>query len=199
MLHELKSPLGQTFRDRKVLWIQDPQRGAGKSTFLKSLRLNQKDLAVKKLPLDKPDRLRMMVCKIVQRETVDAFVFDFTRTLGTDTHMENLFQFVEEAKNGHVVSAMFGNPMEVIMTNPFVIIFTNNDISNYFQYLSMDRWQAYEIQDGELYEIKKTANYAMHDLNSRYIRLDERKKKSNPRGQPRVNHEKIRIEKKKWT
>ena len=138
----------------------------------------------------------MMVCKIVQRETVDAFVFDFTRTLGTDTHIENLFQFVEEVKNGHVVSAMFGNPLEVIMTNPFVIIFTNNDISNYSQYLSMDRWQAYEIQNGELYEIKKTANYAMHDLNSRYIRLDEQKKKSNPRRQPRVDYEKIRIERK---
>ena len=114
MLSELKPPLGETFRDRKVLWIQDPQGGAGKSTFLKYLSLNQGDLAVKKLPLDKPDRLRMMVCKIVQRETVDAFVFDFTRTLGTDTHIENLFQFVEELKNGHVVSAMFGNPMEIL-------------------------------------------------------------------------------------
>ena len=132
---------------------------------------------MKKLPLDKPDRLRMMVCKIIERENVDLFSFDFTRTLGVETHLENLFQIVEEIKNGHVVSAMYGNPLEVIFSSPFVVIFTNNDISNYCHYLSMDRWQSYEIQNDELFEIKKNSNYNPHDLNSRYIRLDEQKKK----------------------
>ena len=41
-------------------------------------------MRVKKLPLDKPDRLRMMICKIVMKEDVDAFTFDFTRTLDGD-------------------------------------------------------------------------------------------------------------------
>lgn len=98
------------------------------------MALNQEGLRVKKLPLDKPDRLRMMVCKIVEQEDVDAFSFDFTRTLGTETYIENLFQIVEEIKNGHIVSAMYGNPMEVVMTNPFVIIFSNEDISKYCHY-----------------------------------------------------------------
>nr|ULD16087.1 hypothetical protein [Cylindrotheca closterium] len=100
----------------------------------------------------------MMVCKIVEREDLDAFSFDFTRTLGTETHIENLFQIVEEIKNGHIVSAMYGNPMEVMMTNPFVIIFSNEDISKYCHYLSMDGWQAYELQNNELYEIDKNSN-----------------------------------------
>ena len=139
MLNVLESLLGETFRSRKVIWVQDPKGGSGKSTFLKYLSLNQEGLRVKKLPLDKPDRLRMMVCKIVERENVEAFSFDFTRTLGTETHIENLFQIVEEIKNGHIVSAMYGNPMEVVMTNPFVIIFSNEDISKYSHYLSMDR------------------------------------------------------------
>lgn len=177
LLNVLESPLGETFRSRKVIWVQDPKGGSGKSTFLKYLSLNQEGLKVKKLPLDKPDRLRMMVCKIVEREDVDAFSFDFTRTLGTETHIENLFQIVEEIKNGHIVSAMYGNPMEVVMTNPFVIIFSNEDISKYCHYLSIDRWQAYEIQNNELYEIDKNSNYKPHDLNIRYKLLDEQEKK----------------------
>ena len=75
---------------------------------------------------------------------------------------------LEEIKNDHVVSAMFGAPLEAIFTNPYVIIFTNQDISNY---LSFDRWEAYEIQSGDLLKIKKTVNYSAHDLNSRYIKL----------------------------
>ena len=114
LLRELKSTLGKTFRDRKVVWVQDSVGGSGKSTFLKWLSVNQNetDLRVKKLPLDKPDRLRMMVCKILQNEDVDVFAFDFTRTFGEDTHLSNLFQVVEEIKNGPVVSAMFGAPLE---------------------------------------------------------------------------------------
>lgn len=177
LLNELKSPLGETFKQRKVIWIQDPTGGSGKSTFIKYLSLSKNELAVKKLPLDKPDRLRMMICKILENENVDIFMFDFTRTLGVDTHLENLFQIIEEIKNGHIVSAMYGSPMEAIFSNPHVIIFTNNDISHYCHYLSMDRWQAYEIQNKELFEIKKIANYAFHDLNSRYISLNEKTKK----------------------
>jgi len=114
------------------------------------------------------------------------FSFDFTRTLGVETHLENLCQIVEEIKNGHVVSAMYDNPLEVIFTSPFVVIFTNNDISNYCHYLSMDRWQSYEIQNDELFEIKKNSNYNPHDLNSRHIALNERKKKSNSRVEVKV-------------
>ena len=40
----------------------------------------------------------MMVCKVTQKENVDLFAFDFTRILGEDTHMNDLFQYVEEVK-----------------------------------------------------------------------------------------------------
>jgi len=121
-----------------VIWLEDFKGNTGKSTLLKYLSLNKGRLKVKKLPLDKLDRLRMMVCKMIKREYVDAFSFN----LRTETHIENLFQIVEETKDGHIVSAMYVNPMEVFMSNPFVIIFTNNDISKYCHYLSLDRWQA---------------------------------------------------------
>jgi hypothetical protein len=50
----------------------------------------------------------------------------------------------------------------------------------------MDRWQSYEIQNDELFEIKKNSNYNPHDLNSRYRALNERKKKSNSRVETEV-------------
>ena len=132
-------------RDRKVIWIQDVNGGAGKSTFLKYLCFGQKDWNVKKMPIDKPDRIRMAVCKIVQKENVDIFAFDFTRTRGEDPSIKDLFQVVEEIKNGHVVSVMYGNPMEVGMKSPIVIIFTNEKLEGYQDYLSEDRWQPYSI------------------------------------------------------
>ena len=174
LLNELNSPLGETFRDRKVIWIQDEKGGAGKSTFLKFLCSQKEGLNFKKLPLDRPDRIRMMVCKMTEKEDVDAFCFDFTRTLDENTSIKSMFQVLEEIKNGHIVSAMFGKPMESIIPCPFVIIVTNEDISVYYRYLSADRWQGYAIIENKLLGIRK---FDPHDQNNRYVKLDERRKK----------------------
>lgn len=176
LLNELNSPLGETFRDRKVIWIQDEKGSAGKSTFLKYLCSQKEGLNFKKLPLDRPDRIRMMVCKITEKEDVDAFCFDFTRTLDENTSIRSMFQVLEEIKNGHIVSAMFGAPMESIIPNPFVIIFTNEDISGYYHYLSKDRWQGYAIIENELLAITK---FEPHNQNNRCVKLDERRKGTN--------------------
>ena len=168
LLNELDSPLGETFRDRKVIWVQDEKGGAGKSTFLKYLCSQKDGLNFKKLPLDRPDRIRMMVCKITEKEDVDAFAFDFTRTMDENTSIKSMFQVLEEIKNGHIVSAMFGAPLESIIPCPFVLIFTNEDISGYYHYLSKDRWQVYAIIEGELLAIKK---FEPHDRNNRYVKL----------------------------
>lgn len=175
-LNELNSPLGETFRDRKVIWIQDERGSAGKSTFLKYLCSEKEGLNFKKLPLDRPDRIRMMVCKITQKEDVDAFCFDFTRTLDENTSIRSMFQVLEEIKNGHIVSAMFGTPMEAIIPNPFVIIFTNEDISKYYHYLSKDRWQVYAIIENELLAVTK---FEPHNQHSRFMKLNERGKGTN--------------------
>lgn len=170
LLKQLTGQNASRLRDRKVIWIQDPKGGAGKSTFLKYLCFSEKRLSVKKLPMDKPDRLRMLVCKIVQKTNVDAFAFDFTKTFGEDTSLKNLFQIVEELKVGHVVSGMFGNPLEIGMTPPFVLIFTNEDICHYHQYLSADRWEPYAVKGNRLLKIVKIDP---HDENTRYVELDQ--------------------------
>lgn len=113
----------------------------------------------------------MMVCKITEKEDVDAFCFDFTRTLDENTSIRSMFQVLEEVKNGHIVSAMFGSPMESIIPCPFVIIFTNEDVSKYYDYLSKDRWQAYAIIENELLAI---INFNPHDQNNRFVKLNER-------------------------
>jgi len=177
LLNELNGPLAETLRERSVVWVQDPLGGSGKSTFLRYLRFGQTNLTVRKLPFDRPDRLRMFVCKVAEETDIDLFAFDFTRTLDEDTSVKSLFQVIEELKNGYIVSAMFGRPLEVLIDSPFVLILTNEDISSYFHYLCMDRWCCYEIRNAELLKIRKTPGFSPHDLNSRYIKLNEKEKK----------------------
>ena len=118
-----------------------------------------------------PDRIRLIVCMMTEKEDVVAFCFDFTRTLDENTSIKSMFQVLEEIKNGHIVSAIFGAPMESIIPCPFVIIFTNEDVSRYYHYLSKDRWQAYAIIENELLAITK---FEPHDQNSRFVNLTER-------------------------
>ena len=73
------------------------------------------------------------------------FIFDFTRTRGEEISMNDLFQVVEELKNGHVVSVLYSNPIEVAMTSPHVVIFTNEKFEDYERYLSRDRCMSYVI------------------------------------------------------
>ena len=117
----------------------------------------------------------MMVCKMTEKEDVDAFYFDFTRTVDKNTSIRSIFQVLGEIKNGHIVSEMFGAPMESIIPCPFVIISTNECVSGYCNYLSKDRWRVYAIIENELLAITK---FEPHDQNSRFVKLTERKKKN---------------------
>ena len=181
-------------RDRAVIWVQDIDGGAGKSTFLKHMSFGQENLKVKKLPLDKPDRTRMAICKIVQKKDVDVFAFDFTRTRGKETSVEDLFEVVEEIKNGHVVSVMYGNPMEVGFTSPIVIIFTNEKLNSYRKYLSDDRWHPFSIQDNTLSRmiyLPKIESY-------RFVELDEIENNEEAREKPEPTFKGLADLERKW-
>ena len=145
LLEELRLVDKNESRDRKVFWIEDSLGGAGKSTFAKFLSFGQEEFKAKKLPIDSPNRIRMAVCKMLKKETVDLFTFDFTRTMGENTSVSDLFQITEELKSGHLVSVLFGEPMEVAMTSPHVVIFTNEKFEDFEKYLSRDRWLPYVI------------------------------------------------------
>lgn len=142
LLTLLGPEFGGKFRDRKVIWVQDVHGGAGKSEFIKYLARTggEHKLVAKKLPFDNPDRIRSSVGKIAKKHDVDIFMFDFTRTRSESANDQNLFQVVEEIKNSYVVDVMYGNYVETFLPPLFVVIFTNEDIKDYRQYLSADRW-----------------------------------------------------------
>ena len=55
--------------------------------------------------------------------------------MGEGISINDLFEVVEELKNGHVVSVLYGKPMEVEMTSPHAVIFTNEKFEDYEKYL----------------------------------------------------------------
>lgn len=135
------------FRNRKVVWVQDIIGGQGKSTFIRYLAANEKKLGmgIEKLPIDRPDRVRSAIIKLSKKKNVDVYMFDFTRTRGDDTRLNDLFEVIEEIKNSYVVDIMYGNFNRAFLKPSIILIFTNEDISRFSNYLSLDRWEAFTI------------------------------------------------------
>lgn len=141
----------EMLKDRKVIWVQDSCGNTGKSWFQKWLRIGQKELVVRALPVSNVDRLIAAVHIINKTHKVDAFTIDLTRTQGEDQSYNDLFSAVEQIKNGQIIDVMYGKYNESIFQPPMVIIFTNNKIKDFYGYLSEDRWEVYTISpDGDL-------------------------------------------------
>ena len=153
-LFEILTGSEQDFlKDRKVIWIEDSNGNTGKSWFQKWLRIGQKEITVRSLPVSNVDRLISAVHTINKTEKVDLFSIDLTRTQGQDQSYDDLFAVIEQIKNGYVVDVMYGKYNESIFSPPMVIIFTNNNIEEFRSYLSADRWKIYCISpDGDLAE-----------------------------------------------
>lgn len=157
----LRSEELSKLKDRKVIWIQDDTGGTGKSWFQKWLRLGQKELVVRSLPVSSVDRL-MSAVFIIQREVkVDTYCIDLTRTQGEDQSYKDLFASIEQIKNGWVIDVMYGKFHEAYFNPPAVIIFTNNKIEDFRHYLSEDRWKVYNIdkQEDKLTELTSYADW----------------------------------------
>lgn len=127
-------------KDRKVIWVQNRQGNSGKSWFQKWLRIGQKEIVVRSLPVDGVDRIMSAVNIITKKTKVDVLCYDLTRTQGENQSFKDLFSTIEQIKNGYVIDCMYGKYNESYFEPPVVIIFTNEDISNFRHYLSEDRW-----------------------------------------------------------
>ena len=143
----MQSDSQDSLRDRKVIWIQDTAGGQGKSTFIRYLAMNKKNLKLEavKLPVDQPARIRSAVIKLAKKTDIDLYMFDFTRTQGVDTHFNDLFEVIEEIKNAYVVDTMYGNYNTAFLKQAMIMIFTNHDIQEFKKYLSEDRWVPFTI------------------------------------------------------
>jgi peptidyl-tRNA hydrolase len=143
----------EMLKDRKVIWVQDSCGNTGKSWFQKWLRIGQKKMTVRSLPVSSVDRLISAVNIINKTHKVDAFTIDLTRTQGEDQSYKDLFSTIEQIKNGYVIDVMYGKYNEAIFKPPMVLIFTNNKHEEFAHYLSYDRWEVYTISpDGDLAE-----------------------------------------------
>jgi hypothetical protein len=132
-------------KDRKVVWVHDQKGNTGKSWFQKWLRMGQRKLVVRSLPVASVDRLSSAVNIITKKLEVDVFTIDLTRTRGEDQSFKDLFSMVEMIKNGAVVDVMYGKYNEAYFKPPAVVIFSNEYVHEYLKYLSKDRWEVYEI------------------------------------------------------
>jgi hypothetical protein len=133
------------FKDRKVLWVEDMCGNTGKSWFQKWLRIGQKQLEVRQLPVSSVDRLISAVSIISRNIEVDVYTIDLTRTKGEGQSYEDLFSAIEQIKNGYVVDVMYGKYNEAIFNPPMIVIFTNQRIDDFYNYLSQDRWEEFSI------------------------------------------------------
>ena len=147
-------PEKEFYKDRKVIWVQNPEGNAGKSRFMKWLRIGQKKLTVRALPISSVDRLTSAVCILNQQISVDVYTIDFTRSIGKDQSYKDLFATLEMIKNGHVIDVMYGKYNEAIFEPPIIVIFTNENIKDFAHYLSYDRWCVKSIYENRLNEIK---------------------------------------------
>lgn len=153
----------EILKDRKVILVQDCCGNTGKSWFQKWLRVGQKTLLVRSLPISSVDRLISAVHILNKTYEVDAYLIDLTRTQGEDQSYNDLFAAIEQIKNGHIIDVMYGKYNESIFKPPMILLFTNNNISNFRNYLSHDRWLVYTINSqAEL--IKTDTGYEHFDL-----------------------------------
>jgi hypothetical protein len=151
----LTGPMKEKLKDRKVIWIQDIAGNSGKSWFQKWLRIGQRELVVRALPVSSVDRLISAVNIVSRKDNVDAYTIDLTRTKGKNQSYQDLFSAIEQIKNGYIVDVMYGKYNEALFKAPMILIFTNLRLEDFKEYLSEDRWQPFSIcsKDDELSEM----------------------------------------------
>lgn len=151
----ITGPEQEKLRDRTVIWVEDDLGRSGKSWFQKWLRCGQRKINARNLPVDRSDRLASAINLISKSAKIDVYCFDLTRTKAFDQHFEDLFNMVEQIKNGMVISCFRGNFNEAIFHPPIVLIFSNQTVESFLKYLSRDRWKVSRIdQNHNLIERK---------------------------------------------
>lgn len=73
------------------------------------------------------------------------YFIDLPPTPEKKDKMEDLISVLEEIKNGHVMSTMYGSGRCLLMPHPHIVIFSNQALN--YSFLSKDRWKVYEITD----------------------------------------------------
>lgn len=142
-------------RERKIIWIEDNLGCTGKSKFQKWLRLGQKSISARKLPVSTVERLISAVTKLTQQEVIDLLMINLTKSRGQDQSMPDMFATIEDVKDGFIVDTMYGKYSEAIFDPPIIMIFTNEKLDDHLVSLSPDWWLRLHINSDLSIEYRK--------------------------------------------
>lgn len=104
--------------DRTINWIYDDQGGMGKNKLIKYL--NWKRIA-KYMSFESAANLNYQVLAAKEQR---GYFFDLPRTKGKNSHMDDIYQALEQIKNGMVISGKYEGG-ELMMNPPHVWVLSN--------------------------------------------------------------------------
>lgn len=125
--------------NRTIHWVFDKRGNTGKSLWVKYMCFTY--LHCVKISFNTASQLRKGIAKLGKKHM---YIIDIPRTVARDDSMDDMLTVIEDLKNGHITSTMYGEYSELLMNSPHVIIFSNQlpDVSK----LSKDRWKIWTIQ-----------------------------------------------------
>jgi|APGre2960657404_1045060.scaffolds.fasta_scaffold25872_1 hypothetical protein len=109
---------------RKIISIIDKEGNKRKSTFLKWL-CYRRSYEIVKFGYGSSQQLRSA---FVNTNPKPVYLINLSRTKGYTDRMDDLYSVIEEVKNGHIASSMYGKHREVTMHPPHIIVFSNNKL-----------------------------------------------------------------------
>ena len=149
--------------DRTIHWITDKFGCSGKSKLVKWLCVNLPD-NVSKISFGSANQLRSSLVGIGPR---DVYFVDIPRTLGQEDSLNNIITCLEDLKNGHVVSAMYGRSKSLLMDPPHLIVLSNKPCP--LKTMTQDRWRRWYIDYTTKDLISYNNPYSDKDYNTNNI------------------------------
>jgi hypothetical protein len=131
---------------RKIIWIFDKIGNTGKTRMAKYLYQEdpEKWLVTKDMGVSR-DAATIVKNALETGWTGWGMILDLPRT--AETNKTRIYQYLEEIKDGFVTAQKYQGGTCLFQT-PHVVVFAN--WAPFVKSLSMDRWEIYEIRDGEL-------------------------------------------------
>ena len=151
----VKNKNNSIIRERKIIWVEDNIGCTGKSKFQKWLRLGQRDLIARKLPVSSVERLISAVTKLTREQEVDVLMINLTKSRGQDQSLTDVFATIEDIKDAYIVDTLYGKYIEAIFNPPIVLVFTNERLDEHKSKLSADRWLRLHINSNLSIEFRK--------------------------------------------
>lgn len=125
--------------DRSLMWIADNVGCNGKSKLFKYLGVNQ---LASRFTVTTAERIASVM---IDRGPQRCYVIDIPRSISTSKSMSDIYEMIEQLKNGYVFSGFYGKDREMDMEPPWVIVFSN--FPPELKRCTQDRWNVYEISN----------------------------------------------------